>query len=713
MKVSHFGISIFVISSVVFTQSYAQLIEEKTEVEQAVKSVMSEGTASAEALKKFGLMVEEKSALFSERARKEIDKYRVRLTIDPLGNIFDSEDTNGGTYYQIVVEPAFRNREQLRRDVWSFDLSVGFGGYFSAGTTARITFSRYFSGPNAKIEALTAPIYCPMNLIVCKRKMPMSSNEVKTLLKTKEGFRLEILGDIGIGISDPLPLGSVGIRGKRAGMFLMDIYKSSDKLIRSRFVGIKNSGELEMGLNLGKQAVSFFGSNLGFIRRNISIGFNLSGRRSFNFIDWKPKTLNTMMLDYLFNFSESRELTKEELMNREISEHAFDEILTNIGLGGVLPLFLSFENGETVAKNILAKAERAESLSEADQKRFREGKINFQQMRVVNYFKGRIESFAKNMEIGANFLNVVSGKSLAGSTSSYVTSYDSQQKPNYYLLENFFTHHISRSMFGRNKYNLQYDVDILLLSDRDQNVGSVADVVIQNNIEDTRMSSTTVETYKKVINNSLPNKYKNDSEVLDVIGTGAKTNTSLIYKTSFGDKAWTTIGKLDTEEVRLKLVEFFENHPERNFMHLPSDQSVEVSMISFQEYTNQKAHEIVKIFDPNASRKQRLEALRIASRDPVFDRYLIGEFFGNMIKDEAPEDVHSFEIKTSNFESGTKSKKLGSHKISPVYEAVSFVRSIINNQSLDLQMTNSVDGQGNEITVPVNGSVLTIPVISQ
>ncbi len=713
MKVSQFGISILALGLLISTESPAQLLEETTEAEQAAESIMTEGTAPAEALKKFGQMVEEKGALLSERARKEIDKYKIRLTIDPLGNIFDSEDTSGGTYYQIVVEPAFRNREQLRRDVWSVDLSVGFGDYFSAGTTARITFSRYFSGPNAKLDAIMAPIYCPFNLIVCKGKMPLNSNQVKTLLKSGEGFRLEILGDIGIGISDALTFGSASIRGKRAGMFLMDIYKFSDKLVRTRFVGIKNSGELELGVGLKKQAGSFFGSNIGFIRRNISIGFNLGGRRSFNFKDWEPKTLDTMMLDYLFNFSETRELTKVELADKEISEHAFDEIFRNIRRGGILPLFLTFEKGEKVTKKLLAKAERAESLSQADQQKFRDGKISFQQMRVANYFKGRLESFVKNFEIGAKIFDIIGGNSLSGTISSYVISYDAQQKPNFYFLENSFTRHNSRSMFGRNKYNLQYDVDILLLSDKDQNVGPISDVVIKNDIQDTRMSDSTIETYKKIVNNSLPNKYRNNPEVLDVIGTGAKTNTSLIYKTSFGDKAWAMMGELNAEEVRLKLVKFFEEHPERSFMHLPCDQTGDNTVISLNEYANQKAYDIVRIFDPKATRQQRLEALRIASNDPVFDRYLIGEFFGHLIADNAPEDIYSFEIKTSNFESGTKSTQLGKNKISPVYEAVSFVRSIINNQSIDLQMTNSVDGQGNETVAPVNGSVLTIPEVSQ
>ena len=709
MKVSQFGIFILALGFLIPAIAPAQLIEETTEAEQAVESIMTEGTAPADALKKFGRMVEERGALLSERARKEIDKYRIRLTIDPLGNIFESDDTSGGTYYQIVVEPAFRNREQLRRDVWSVDLGVGFGDYFSAGTTARITFSRYFAGPNAKLAALTAPIYCPFNLIVCKRKMPLNSNQVKTLLKSGEGFRLEILGDIGIGISEPLTLGSASIRGKRAGMFLMDIYKFSDKLIRTRFVGIKNSGELEAGVGLKKQAGSFFGSNIGFIRRNISIGFTLGGRKSFDFKSWEPKTLDTMMLDYLFNFSESRELTKEELADREISEHAFDEIFRNIRRGGILPLFLTFEKGEMVTKKLLAKAERAESISQADQQKFREGKINFQQIRVANYFKGRLESFVKNFEIGAKLFDILGGNSLSGSISSFVISYDSQQKPNFYFLENSFTRHNSRSMFGRNKYNLQYDVDVLLLSDQEKNVGAIADVVIKSDIEDTRMSESTVETYKKIINNSLPNKYKNNSVVFDVIGTGVKTNTSLVYKTSFGDGAWVMIGALDAEDVRLKLVKYFNEHPERSYMHLPCDQNEGATVISFFEYTNEKAHDIVKIFDPKATRQQRLEALRIASRDPVFDRYLIGEFFGYLISDNAPEDVYSFEVKTSNFESGTKSVKLGGNKISPVYEAVSFVRSIINNQSIDLQMTNTVDGQGNDTVAPVNGSVLTAP----
>lgn len=712
MKVSQFGISILTVV-LLATNSHAQLIEEKSEAERVAESIMNEGTAPAKALKKLGQVVEKNNSLLNERAKKEVDKYRVRLTIDPLGNIFDTGETEGGTYYQLIVEPAFRNREQLRRDVWSLDLSVGLGEYFSVGTTARITFSRYFTGPNAKLDALTAPVYCPYDLVVCKRKMPLNSNEVKSRLKSGEGFRLEILGDLSIGINDVVSLGTVSVKGKRAAQFLMDLFKFSDKQIRTRFVGIKNSGELELGVGLRKNGSSFFGSSLGFIRRNFSIGFNLAGRRSFDLLNWQPKTLDTMMLDYLFNFSETRELTDKELENIETSEYALDQIYKNIRSGGFLPLFLTFEKGDTITQKLLEKAERAETISKIDHQRYQNGEIKFQQMRVVSYFKGRLESFVRNFEIGAKLFDLASGNSLIGSVSSYVVSYDSELKPHFYLLENSFTRHLSRSMFGRNKYSMQYDVDVLLLSDREKNIGLISDVVVRTDIEDTRMSDSTTKTYSKIINNSLPNKYKNNSEILDVIGTGAKTNTSLVYKTSFGDKAFQFIGALSMEEVRLKLEKYFDQHPERNYMHLPCDQTGDGSPISFFEYTNQKAYEIVRIFDPQASRQQRLEAFKLASLDPVFDRYLVGEFLGSLIQDDAPEDIYSFDVRSSNFESGTKSKSVGANKISPIYEAVSFVKSIINNQSLDLQLKNTTDDKGNETTAPVNGSVLTNPSISQ
>lgn len=707
MRLSHFGILLFVF---LFGNSPVFAIEgEQTDVEPIVKSVISEQpTEALPGLGKIAQKVEEKAGLLSLRARKEVDKYRVRLTIDPLGNIFDSDDadTDGGIYYQLVVEPAFRNQEQLRRDIWVVDL--GAGSNFRIGGSIRLTFSRYFNGPDAKLNALTAFPYCPVNLIICKRKTPLNSNELKTNFKDKEGFRLEVTGDIAAGLSQDLTkgnaFGGAFVRYKRAGQFIMDLYKENQLHSRARFIGIKNTGEVEMGVSFKNPISSLFSGALSFIKRKINLGFWMKGRHSFNFFqERQPKTLDTMMADYQFNFSSPEVLTNEQLQNPEIAEHALDEVLLNVRRGGFSSLFLFFYKGDEVARKLLAKAESAEKLFSADMRRYRAREIKLDQIRVVNHFKGKMKSFIKSFDFGGSAFDWAGGQGLTGSQSNFVISYDLDQVPRYYRFENSFIRNKARFFWGRNKLVFNNDVDILMHSDVNESVGELSDVVVKTEIEETTLDDNELAMLKRIILNILPPQFQSDEKLLAAIGSGTKTNANYTYRSSFGAEALEFAKARNKPEIHQKLIEYFESHPERQFMHLPIDQSSgDASTRSLSEYTEEKAVHIARIINPNFDRKvpltdeheirkARLEAMSLALQDPVFEKYLMAEFFPRLLPDSPfPKKAYAFNLKSSSFESGTQEAKVGGNSISAVYEAVAFIRNIINDRSLDLQMTNSI-----------------------
>lgn len=702
-----------------------------SEVDPILSEVFSDASPeNSSPIKKLTKTVEERAGILSERARKEIDKYRVRLTVNMLGDIFedDNYETDGGVYYQMVVEPAFRDREQLRRDVWVIDL--GAGSHFRASGALKLTFSRYFNGPNAKLDALTAYPYCPIDLIVCKRKTPLNSNEVKTLLKDKEGFRLEILGNIAVGMSRGVSNSNMAagafLRYKREGYFIMDLYKANALQTRTRFVGIKNAGELEGGVSLENPLSSLFSGALSFIKRKLKLGLWLSGRRSFNFfMDWEPKTLDTMMADYQFNFSNPNTLSDELLSNSEIAEYAMDEILRNIKKGGFSSLFLFFYKGDEVTSRLLQQAASAERISQIDLKRYRARLISPAEMRVVNHFKGKIVSFVRALDFGASAFDLVAGNGHGGAQSNYVTAYDVDHVPHYYRLENSFLKSRTRAFFGRNKYEFTNDLDVLMHSDSKQGVGDLTDIVVRTEIQETTLSKKEVKALKSTVLNIVPSKYHQNESLLATLEGNVKTNAFYSYRSSFSAEAFLSIQRLTKPELHMLLIDFFEKHPQRRYMNLPFDQSMDQpNYLSLSEYTERKAVEIIRLIEPNFAipeenhtdistpdllRRARLRAFQIALVDPIFEQYLIPEFFPRLLPTETVDQMYSFDIKTSSFETKTRTAKVGQNTISRIYESVSFIRSIINDRSLNLQMTNSLDDLGNTILAPQQGSVLVSP----
>ncbi len=722
MKLYQFETLIF--SLFVGFSASAQLTEtaEPSPAEEVIEKILTPESENIPVpLKNLVKTVVEQQGLLSLRARKEIDKYRIRLTVDPLRGIFESEDgeIDGGLYYQIVVEPAFRDRDQLRRDVWVVEL--GAGSIFRAGGAIRLTYSRYFSGPNAKLDALTAKPYCPIDLGICQRRTPLNSNEVKTLLKDKEGFRFEILGDIAVGISHDLSNGNViggsFIKYKRGAHFIMDLYKANSLQSRTRFVGVKNSGEIEGGLSLQDPVTAVFSGALSFIRKKLKLGIWLNGRRSFDFFkERKPRTLDTMMVDYQFNFSTPELLEEKDQKNENTAEFALDEILNNVKRGGFSSLFLYFYKGLSLSQDLLSKVKTAENLSQTDMRRFRAKEINPNDIRVISYFKGRIVSYIQAFDIGASLFGFVSGDSHAGSQSNFVVSFDSDQVPHYYRLENSFVRRKSRSLFGRNKFQYTNDIDLLLNSDKNAKLGDISDVVVRTELQDTKINSADVEQIKNIVLNIVPKPYKNDPQLIAVIGSGSKTNASYVYKSSYGDEAFQMAKTIPFEVLHQKLIDYFDNHPQRKLMQLPPDQNGEGGNISLHEYTGRMAMEIKRMMDPNfatpleqqidpqnevAIRKARLENFQTSIGDPIFETYIMPEFFPQLLPEEDSKKIYSFDIQSSSFETQTLKYKLGENKISRVYDSVSFVRSLITDRSLDLQMTNTVDDLGISTAAPI------------
>lgn len=630
------------------------------------------------------------------RLAKEFSKLRIKYTFDEFDKLIDTRFIRAGVAYQYIVEPAFRNDEQLRKDIWIIQAGATNAQRFSLGASGeiRFTFSRFFKGENAKLDAMKALPYLPTQI-------PSDVNEVKTKLKDGDGFRFEISGGLSATIGESLTdtaktAAGISIGGRRSALFIMDLFKVDSKTARTRFFGLKNHGEIIAGLGVKTESpLDLISSKLNDL---LTLGLGVSLTKPLAIKDRLP--IDSMMVDYLFQFSTPEVTDIDNVRNRrDIAESALEQILMNIKKGGFKVLFGGFgTEGETAGK-LLEQAELAEKLYATDYPQYQAQKIPFSKVRVHNYFKGRMQANSMSFDVNAKFSDILRGHRQTGSLTSFITSFDSKMNTRNYILDNSSIRAGTRSLFGLNKFSYSFDFDVLIESNVNGEAGKISDVVIRNQYEDTTLTSRESDVIRKSLIRTLPGDYKRDPNILSFFPTEEQTNSYLSYRYSFAEPAFKAIQSLSRPEIAQRLFEYLDDHPNRANMHLEVD-SANYSGAGLGTYAEKKAHEIFAIVDSKSTNQQSMEAFKIAQRDPIFEMYLVGEFFASLLPKQNTQQLFNLDAKITSAETGTKTLVIGENKISAVYDAVSFLRSVINDRSLDLQMTNSTDNTGNTIYVP-------------
>ena len=632
------------------------------------------------------------------RLAKEFSKLRIKYTFDEFDKLIDTKFVRAGVAYQYIVEPAFRNDEQLRKDIWIIQAGATNAQRFSLGASGeiRFTFSRFFKGENAKLDAMKALPYLPTQI-------PSDVNEVKTKLKDGDGFRFEISGGLSAAMGESLTdtaktAAGVSVGVRRSALFIMDLFKVNSKVARTRFFGLKNHGEISAGLSVRTESpLDLISSKLNDL---FTLGLGISVTKPVVIKDRLP--IDSMMVDYLFQFSSPDIMDINDVRNRrDIAESALEQILMNIKKGGFKVLFGGFGTEAESAGKLLEQAELAEKLYAEDYPKYQSsnGKFPFSKIRVYNYFKGRMQANSMSFDVNAKFSDLLRGHRQSGTLTSFITSFDSKMNTRNYILDNSSIRAGTRSLFGLNKFSYSFDFDVLIESNAKGEAGKVSDVVIRNQYEDTTLTSRESDVIRKSLIRTLPGDYQRDPKILSFFPSAEQTNSYLSYRYSFSEPAFKAIQSLSREEIAQRLFEYLDDHPNRANMHLDVD-SPNNGGSGLGTYAEQKAHEIYAIINPKSTNQQSMEAFRIAQRDPIFEMYLIGEFFASLLPKQNTQQLFNLDAKITSAETGTKTLQIGDNKISAVYDAVSFLRSVINDRSLDLQMTNSTDNTGNTIYIP-------------
>lgn len=630
---------------------------------------------------------ETQSKGFSSALAKEFSKFRVSWTIDILGNAeFDSNGVDGRSYYQFVVEPSFKNNEQIRTDTWVVDLKAGWQA-LSVGPRVKITFVRYFSGKDAKWDALKASVKWPWEL-------PLDTNDIKTKMKVNEGFRYEFVGDLSIGKGRSKDVGSftsgLSVSYARQGVLLLDLHKFTETAVRSRFIGIKNRGELRVGLNANLIDGS---SNLpGKLKDWMSFG--VGGDISASVASFgQPVGIDSVLMDQLFRFSTKDKIPVGELRRDEArGEAALEEIFVNIRNGKLPWAFIMISTDTDLLKKLEQYAPKALNMAREDYQQLGASQAQkniHSKARVINLFRGRTETGLYQMSARAKMTGLLGGSAQTGQLISYVTAVDAEDKLLHYWLDSNFTYQNGRALFGRTKVDVLKDLDVMIQSDSSKSVGDVQDVVVRTQVRDTGLREGEIKNYRTIVLNSLPEVMKKDPKLDGLLKAKEMTNANISIRKAYGHHAFVSIGSLDRPRTTMKMIEFFENHPFRKYMRLPSD--LPESTEGLGTFAEQKAHELADIFEPSFSEAESLQAYRVAKRDPLFEAFIIPDFLATLLPENVDSKVYRIDINVSSGEAGASSYVGGDYKTSSVFDAVAFLRTVLTNQQLDTREMFGVD----------------------
>lgn len=702
------------------------------------------------------------------RLAKEFSRYRLKISLDQLENVIDTKHFFAGMEYQFIVEPAFRNNEQVRRDVWIFPIGLRAGVNkvgLSATATVRITFSRFYGGENPKWKAIKA---CPYLFT----STPRTTNDIKENLRDGDGVRFEILGTTSAStgkVADTAIEANISAGAKTEALFLMDLYKLNNQVARTRLLGIKNNGEFSAGFTVkNDNPLDFI---RGKLRDALTLGLTGSARKTFSFFSLSDEyPLDTMMVDYLFRFSTPDKIKDlDSVRNRsDIAESAMEELLMNIRKFGFASLFINLPDKNSnkdreFSRNLLKKVKKAEDLAKDDLDRYRKGEIEEKQMRVRSFFKGRMESDLFAGEGKLWFSEVISKRGQIGNLDSFITSFDENMQPHYYYLNNTFERAQTRKYLGRQQHNYTHDFDILIHSDEARQTGRISDIVLRTQIQDTDLDKEDIQVLKDSLARSLPKNFKNDPRFHSFFPTTNQSNAFLSHRYIFGHEAFKAIADYDKNLLGQMLFEFLDTHPDRKMMRLKPDSPVNQGGLG--TYALEKAYEINNIISPEitdadirrypdipmmikkleehgyktygflvtkeiseeharsnpelVTYKQKLgaygnekskEAFKIAKREPIFAKYIVGEFFASILPENISSSLFGLNLKVTSRELGEPAPvDLGEKKVSAIYDAVSFLKAVISDPNLDMQLVGSMDHSGDGGLKPSTGSVISLP----
>lgn len=630
--------------------------------------------------------------------QKEFDKFRLRLTFDAIkGTLIDGE-ARYKIGYQLIVEPSLRNGEQARRDVYFIDLNyapqIYKRLYGNIGGYLRVTFTRYFSGENAKSKAILQVPYW-------LSKIPSSAEDVKNDLANGDTVRFEVLGRMGASIGKSssssessfkmTTSGSVGYSAD--ALFMMDLYKHSNKYVRMRFLGVKNRGTLSAGVSSSSKFDSLSLLNSAF-KVGLSINLSTSYDRKAEY------PIETLMTDMTFNLESSQN-------QRGTSSVAIlDDLISQSRKFKFLKLFVPWASSNELKEDLLARLKPSQDVANEDREAISRGAIPPNDFRVKLNFKGSMKS-ALTSQSGEIKLTKLIGSvnQSVGTLKSFITAYTTKDEKRFFLLENSYTREGYEALLGQTRVREYVDTDVLLNANEQEEPVSLSDISVKTTYTDKEFSKSDMEDIKRDIENSLPRalleKAKNQIDaMLPISNQGGGT---ISYQYNFGRAALFAMADTPMSNILVPLDIFLSTHRKNFLMKLPPIHNEGIDAAArddFNSYLLQRSADLAKIFNtevdknnkPLVSIKEKHELVKKLKFDMTFQKYILGEFIASRIPVDQASDLMTLRLYTSTKETSSRVADIGDFKNTEVYNAVNFLRSIINDRNYDIRFDESSIG---------------------
>lgn len=662
---------------------------------------------------------------------KELNRYRLRSTFDAKGKLI-SDNASYQLAYQLVVEPSLRTGEQIRRDVYYINLALApkiYKDFFGrAYGQIRLTFSRYFStDPTVKNEDgyyKNFLSYAKAQALFKKPKpfwdVPFSVKDINKKMDSGETVRIEVLGGLGVGINnsdsyDDFRTG-VALNYDTNALFMTDIYKHNDNLIRTRFVGLKNRGVI----SLNAYAKTDFDI---FSALNSALEFSASFGKSISLSPRDQYPVETLMVDMNFNLASSLNRTQPVK-----SSELLDDLLQNIKRGKFVVLFQPQAKSGEVRESLRELLEPSQDVALADRNKALEGEILPHDYRVKTNFKGSVRSTIDN-----TYGKVKTSKFLAeterntGATSHIITSYTADDQPRFFILENSYDRKELKVFFGRNEVRLLNDTDILFEADYDQKtddvkVRALTDVSVKTEMRSKDFDKDDIKEIKKSLYLSLPQFMLPVAQpvldrVIPEMGLGSGT---ISYQFNFGQLALLAMRNTPFQDINAPLSAYLSSQTDkyRKTLVPPHHQEgiAAASYPNFVEYVEERANDLSYIFSSKVGVNEKYNLFKDKLKyDLLFQQQILGEYVASKLPQTFIDDsgqahdtseLLSLRLYSSTRKNGSRLETVGNQKYSEVYRATSFLRSVINDRSYDLRFDETIlDDDIDSIDLPNNYKV--------
>lgn len=625
-----------------------------------VRSLQGPGMSSGEELQK---QVQAKAGWISERLKREFDRYRISLSLGLKGEeIGDNDALNANAYYRVMVDANYRDGEHVRHDTYVFGLA--FNDHLHFGSQLRVTFTRTFSGPNAKIDAIMAKPYWI-------GKVPLDSDDFKKQLRAGDSVRLELLGSLGLGWSDGAESGdvegSIGFSYGRDALFMMDAYKHSDTVVRLRFLGVRNSGTL--GVRVRAERPSILSDLPSNIRRLFEIGVGVDLTTTLGLSDLT--TIESWVIDYGFRFESplpgvSRVGSPEAALDGLLDE------MRRFGFGSIFSPGHLAQSRRSWFERSLAVASSADSFG---------GPASG--ARVQHLFKGRMRSSLAGIELKGRVSELLRASLESGSMTSFVESEQPDGTIQYYVLDNSFGRSRGRALFGRHDDLEQYDTDFLIRSNANGDLLDTLDIIVRKETRGKVLSGSELRRHATAFESLLPGSLRGSGRIEAFIPRNKQRNARLVSQLSFSQAALDAFGQRSRGEIAVALQSFLESHPERSQMHLPSD-STEASM-SFGDVVESYTYKLDRAFDGHETPTDRWKAISALQGDLVFQKWILPEFLTSLLSGADSDRMVRLRLDFSSDETPSGRLEIGKNAVSSVYATTSFVRTVLSTRDFDLR----------------------------